>query len=558
MLRPSNYAQIEPDTNPIHISLEFPSGPVPLYSPFYIARPPIEELAYQEINKPGSVIRIKAPKKMGKSSLLIRILAQATQLGYKTVSLDFQEADEAIFASLDKFLRWFCAKVTRQLALKPMLDEYWDEEMGSKVSCTIYFEGYVLEQLDTPLVLVLNEVNRVFEHPKIAQDFLPLLRFWHEQARHADTFQKLRLVVAHSTEIYVPLNINQSPFNVGLPIKLPEFSLEQVKDLALRHGLDWAGGELGAQRLAPLLTMIGGHPCLVRLALYHLCQGKVSLQQLLQEAPSQTGIFSDHLRNHLVTLSEEPELLGALKQVVTAKSSVRIKPLLAYKLESMGLVKLADDECSVSCELYRLYFAAQNLESEDLYNSHLNRLQTENQELRGLVNVDALTQIANRRYFDDYLRTHWQQLAREAAPLSLILCDIDYFKLYNDNYGHQAGDDCLQRVASAIRQVLKRPADLAARYGGEEFAVILPQTNANEALQIAEEIRLRVKALGIACNYPGIDGLPDSVLTISLGVATTTPDPEGDSTAIVLAADLALYQAKKYGRDRVVLRSSVA
>ncbi|HEY9708329.1 MAG TPA: AAA-like domain-containing protein, partial [Oculatellaceae cyanobacterium] len=194
-LSPQDYTQLDSDIMPTQMSLEFPSGPVPINSPFYINRPPIEELTYQEISKPGSVIEIKAPRKMGKSSLLIRIIAHAIQVGYKTVSLDFQEADDAIFYSLNKFLRWFCANISRQLNLKPLLDDYWDEDMGSKVSCTIYFEGYLLEQIDCPVVLALNEVNRVFEHPNIAQDFLPLLRFWHEQAKQVETFQKLRLVV---------------------------------------------------------------------------------------------------------------------------------------------------------------------------------------------------------------------------------------------------------------------------------------------------------------------------------------------------------------------------
>ncbi len=554
-LSPSDYTQLDPDTMQTQMSLEFPSGPVPINSPFYINRPPIEELTYQEISKPGSVIGIKAPRKMGKSSLLIRIISHAIQSGYKTVSLDFQEADDAVFASLNKFLRWFCANVSRQLNLKPRLDDYWDEDMGSKVSCTIYFEGYLLEQIDRPLVLALNEVNRVFEYPHIAKDFLPLLRFWHEQAKQVETFQKLRLVVVHSTEIYIPLQINQSPFNVGLPINLPPLSLKQVQDLALRHGLDWADGEVGAQRLAPLLEMVGGHPYLVRVALYQLCLGEVTLEELLQEAPTQAGIFSHHLRSHLTKLSKEPKLLNALKQLVSTKESLRLEPLLAHKLDSMGLVKLDGDECTVSCELYRRYFEAQNFSVEDLQSSPLNQLHKENQELQDLVNVDALTQIANRRYFDKYLKRMWQRLVRDAAPLSLILCDIDYFKAYNNCYGRQAADDCLQKIASAICQALKHSADLAARYGGEEFAVILPQTDANNALQIAEAIRVSVKALAISCNYPGIDGLPASVLTVSLGVTSIIPDPNGDYGALVSAAEQALYQAKRQGRDRVILYS---
>jgi hypothetical protein len=161
--------------------LEFPGSPVPLGSPFYIHHPLIEELAYREISKPGGVLRIKAPRKMGKSSLLLRILDRATSLDYRTVSLDFQQAEEAVLDNLDKFLRWFCANISRHLELPPLLDDYWDEDMGGKVSCTIYLQQYVLAKISTPLVLALNEVNRIFEYPKIAREFLPLLRSWHEE-----------------------------------------------------------------------------------------------------------------------------------------------------------------------------------------------------------------------------------------------------------------------------------------------------------------------------------------------------------------------------------------
>ncbi|HBB32171.1 MAG TPA: hypothetical protein DDZ80_28500 [Cyanobacteria bacterium UBA8803] len=359
----SCYETLEDKYFPVpETELEFPSGPVPLNSPFYINRPPIEELAYHELTKPGSVIRIKAPTKMGKSSLLNRIIAYGEKVGYRTASLDFQEADDNVFASLEQFLRWFCINISRQLHFKPMLDDYWDEDIGSKVSCTFYFEGYLLKQLDSPLVLALNEVNQVFSYPNIARDFLPLLRLWYERAKQVQVFQKLRLVVAHSTEIYVPLHLNQSPFNVGLPIKLPELTLEQVEELAQRHGLDWQKANQARQ----LMTMVGGHPYLIRIALYYLCRGEVTLEQLLQEAPTQTGIFSDYLRHHLVTLREEPAVMSAFQVVVNAQGSVCLEPLLAYKLSSMGLVHLEGDKCTPSCELYRLYFSSQNLLTAEL------------------------------------------------------------------------------------------------------------------------------------------------------------------------------------------------
>ncbi|HEY9850701.1 MAG TPA: AAA-like domain-containing protein [Leptolyngbyaceae cyanobacterium] len=350
-LRPkSNY----PVLHEFH-KIKYPSEPVPFNSPLYVSRPPVEELAYREINKSGCVIRIKAPKKMGKSSLLNQIIAHSSEKGYKIVYLDFQEAEQAVFASLDKFLRWFCANVSRSLNLSSKLEEYWDEDMGSKVSCKIYFEGYLLEEIDRPIVLALNEVNRVFEHPTIAQDFLPMLRFWHEQGQSVEAWQKLRLVVVHSTEIYIPLKINQSPFNVGLSIQLPPFNLEQVKDLGRRYGLNWTNSN-EAQKL---MEIVGGHPYLVSIALYHLCQGEITLDELLRTAPTQAGIYRDYLRSHLAMLRDEPALTSAFQQVVSQDGSVPLEAIAAYKLESMGLIQLEGNLAKLSCELYRLYFREQ-------------------------------------------------------------------------------------------------------------------------------------------------------------------------------------------------------
>ncbi|MDF5728675.1 MAG: AAA-like domain-containing protein [Rhizonema sp. PD38] len=347
---------------PLQISdfdfLEFPSGPVPIDSKFYIDRPPIEERTYTQIAKPGSLIRIKAPRQMGKTSLLHRIMAHARQAGLRTVVLSLQRADTSIFTSLDKFLRWLCANVSRQLNLEPRLDEYWDEDIGSKVSCTLYFQEFLLRTIDAPVVLALDEVNRIFEYADISSDFLPLLRSWYEEASELDVWQKLRLVVVHATEAYIPLDINQSPFNVGLPIKLPELSLEQIQDLAMRHRLDWID-KVGVQNLAPLLAMVGGHPYLVRLAFYHLGRQELTLEQLLQTSPTVAGIYSDHLRRLLANLQQHSKLAGALKRVVLSSDPVQLEAIAAYKLESMGLVKLEENQAIPSCELYRLYFREQ-------------------------------------------------------------------------------------------------------------------------------------------------------------------------------------------------------
>ncbi|MFB2923634.1 diguanylate cyclase [Aerosakkonema funiforme] len=174
-------------------------------------------------------------------------------------------------------------------------------------------------------------------------------------------------------------------------------------------------------------------------------------------------------------------------------------------------------------------------------------LEKANHELRSLATADGLTKVANRRRFDEYLDNKWHELAREQAQISLILCDIDCFKGYNDTYGHLGGDACLQQVAHAISAAVKRPADLVARYGGEEFAVILPNTPAAGAVRVAEEIRMNVKGLQIR----HINSCVEPYVTLSVGVATMVPEPGSIPIGLIAAADHALYQSKASGRDRV-------
>ena len=360
------------------MSLEFPDGPLSLNSRFYISRPPVEELAFTEIMEPGSVLRIKAPQNMGKSSLLLRILAYAKELNYQTVSLDFNQSEESLFTDLNRFLRWLCANVSHALGLDCQLDNYWDEEIGSKVSCTIYFQSYILKNTQRPIVLSFNEVNRIFEYPELAKEFFPMLRVWYEEARKIEIWQKLRLIVTYSTEIYVPLNLNQSPFNIGLPLSLPYFTYEQVKELAKCYQLDWAGNS----EIEQLMAMVGGHPYLVQLAFYHLVSistpslyltstsvpppeydchlsPQAQFEQLLQQAPTNVGIYKDHLRRLLLSLENNPELKAAFEQVIQQKGSSKIDSTLAYKLDSMGLIIFNGDQLEPSCELYRRYFQEQ-------------------------------------------------------------------------------------------------------------------------------------------------------------------------------------------------------
>ncbi len=216
-----------PDTPPLPIAepelYREPGGVVPLVSNLYVERQPIETDCYREILQPGALIRIKAPRQMGKTSLMARILNYAKEQGYEAIPLSFQRADSQLFTNLDQFLRWFCEQVGRRLKRLNQLEDYW-QGYGSKDKCNAYLEECILGEIDSPIVLGLDEVDLVFPHQEIADDFFGLLRSWYESARYGDfgseLWEKLRLVVVHSTEAYIPLNINQSPFNVGMTVEL--------------------------------------------------------------------------------------------------------------------------------------------------------------------------------------------------------------------------------------------------------------------------------------------------------------------------------------------------
>jgi len=501
---------------------------------------------------------------MGKSSLLNRVIAHAKSQGYETVYLDLQEADGAVFTDLDKFLHWFCFNVGRQLKLQPKVDDYWDEDMGSKVSCKLYFEECVLKQLNIPLVLAVNELNRVFEYPSIAQDFLSMLRFWQEQAHQVEIWQKLRLILVQTTEIYLPLKLNQSPFNVGRLIRLPQFTLEQAQELAQRYGLDWAIGEQGAVRLAPLVEMVGGHPFLMNVALYHLYRQEMTLSELLQSAPTQAGIYGNYLRSLLTLVRDEAELASALQQVVTAKEAVQLEVITAYKLESLGLIKLDGNQAKNSCELYRLYFR-QHLGAAQLDN-RLIQPEKEAPEFPRPGNIDIINlgkidiknqtkpaALRNLHDFNKYLSKKWQQWTREMTVLSLILCEVDYFKFYTDAHGQLAGDDCIQQIASTIDDCVRHQAIVTVKTGGPNFAALLPHTDAIVAVEIADFIRQQVKARGFTHDQSKVGGFPSQFVTVSIGVASTTPQSQSDPALLIAAAESALLQSKRKGRDRVTL-----
>ncbi|PSB03211.1 AAA-like domain-containing protein [Merismopedia glauca] len=330
---------------------------------FYIERPPLEERCLTEITQPGCLLRIKAPLQMGKTELMSRILYYASHQGYRTVELNLRDAIAADFSKLDLFLQWLCTSITETLQVSYPVIEHWHKSLGnSKIKCRTYFEKYLLAG-NNPLVLALDEVDKMFPYPEIAGEFLGMLRTWHEDAKTRPLWRQLRLVVLH-TQAYTQLDINQSPFNAGTEVNLPDFTAEQILLLAKQYGLDW-----DLDRVTLLRKMVGGNPYLVGEAIKQLVPEKKSVEEVLQTAHTAWGIYRYHLQKHYQNLLANSQLGAAFKKVVLADTPVEFDSLLnqdtAVKLNDLGLVNLSHKSATPRYELYRLYFR-QRCQENDL------------------------------------------------------------------------------------------------------------------------------------------------------------------------------------------------
>lgn len=320
---------------------------------FYIERAEIEASCYEGILQPGALVRLKAPKQMGKTSLMTRVVKQVQEQGYATVTLNLELATPQLLSDTDRFLRWFCLMVGKGLGLPNQIDSYWEEMCGGSYNCTEYFEAYLLAQLTQPVVLSLDNVDVVFSYPETATSFFSMLRAWFESARYAGTtselWKQLRLVVVYSTEVYLPFSVHQSPFNVGTFIELPPFSIEQIAMLAEQYELN-----LSEQQIKRLLAWVGGNPYLVQLTL-QACR-YTELKQLLCP-DSIDGVYSEHLQRQFWALQPYPTLKTALAQVIAASTPVTLEAATMFKLEGMGLIRIWQRRAVPACELYQAYFS---------------------------------------------------------------------------------------------------------------------------------------------------------------------------------------------------------
>jgi hypothetical protein len=330
--------------------LERPEGAIDPQSKFYEVRRG-DQIALDAIRQQGVTITIKGPRQVGKSSLLIRVREAALQKQKQVVLIDFQQVGKNSLKSAELFCRQFCELISRKLNIESRVAEYWNMPLDDIMRCTQYMETHLLPKMDKPLVLAMDEVDSLFGNADFNSDFFSMLRSWHNSRAYEPLYKRLDLVLVSSTEPYQFIkDLNQSPFNVGEVIEPEDFTETQLNDLIGRHELT-----LDSTYKTGLMSLLGGHPYLVRRALYLIASGSVTTRGLFDAASEMRGPFGDHLRYHFFRLNGNDDLIAGLRQIIDEQKYNDDQ--VAYRLQSAGLVRMGGKRTAVPrCQLYADFF----------------------------------------------------------------------------------------------------------------------------------------------------------------------------------------------------------
>ena len=330
--------------------LELPEGTMDPESRFYVKRRPDLTLGKKVSSHQGLTFSIVGPRQIGKSSLLLSLRDLAVKMGRISLFVDFQIFGKAVLRDADTFYTQFCRLVCDELEIEDQVDHYWSLPLSNPLRCTRFFSRYVLRQTERPLLLAMDEVDCLIG-TDYGSDFFGMLRSWHNSRRQSSPWKRLDLGLVTSTEPYFLIsNHEQSPFNVGETVELEDFSLEQANDLNHRHGkpLDQKG-------VARLHELLGGHPYLLRKALYILTSGEYNLNRLFDQAAQETGPFGDHLRNYLYKLHGKADLIEGMLRIINGGTC---DDWIGVRLKGIGLARRDQGRFKVRCRLYENYFAS--------------------------------------------------------------------------------------------------------------------------------------------------------------------------------------------------------
>lgn len=329
--------------------LPSPGGSLDVDDPRYIRRE-TDAAAARLISLQGTTFTIKGSRQMGKSSLLIRALAQGLERTKRCALIDFQLLGKDTLQDSNTFFRRFVESIAEQLELPSLIGESWDAKLSDSQNCTRIVERHILQRLDAPVVVAIDEADHLFE-AAFRNDFFGMLRAWHNTRANPlkKVWKKLDLVLVTSTEPYLFIDRpHESPFNVGEVLQLRDFSQSQIQELNILHDSPFFNGEI--EKLHELLR---GQPYLTRKAFYAVKSG-LTPNQLFERAAEDSGPFGDHLRNYFLRLLDHPELATALKQIAMGRDCSDGR--LIYRLEAAGLVTSDSSKTVPRCRLYADYF----------------------------------------------------------------------------------------------------------------------------------------------------------------------------------------------------------
>jgi hypothetical protein len=337
---------------PYAAPLPVPGGTLDVDDPWYLPRP-TDATALSVIQQPGQTLTIKGPRQMGKSSLLMRTVKAALDLGKRVALLDFQLLDEQTKADPDLFFRRFVSSIAEQLELPDDVEALWDTGFSNPQNCTRCTERLILERVNAPCVLAIDETDCLFR-TSFSADFFAMLRSWHGLRAHPvrRNWKKLDIILSTSTEPQFFIDRpHESPFNVGVSLPLEDFLPAQVEQLNALHPKP-----VGPADLDRLYALVQGHPYLTRKALYMIASAAPScgVDELFTQATDDSGPFGDHLRYYLLRLQGRPELIAALRDTIDGRSCR--DELLVYRLQAAGLVRRESNSVTARCDLYARYF----------------------------------------------------------------------------------------------------------------------------------------------------------------------------------------------------------
>jgi len=331
--------------------LDAPGGAVRLESPFYITRE-IDDQAKTEILKRGVTLRLKGSRQMGKTSLLARLRQHGRDNSYSIVYIDFARLDTQQFENLEILLLSIANLISYTLKTNSNPQSYWQSPLGPMNKLTNFLNDEVLSSLQQPLILIMDKVDLVFKFAHYRDDFFGLIRSWHDGRAIDPLWDRFNIVLSYSFEAYLFIqSLNQSPFNIGTEVLATDFTRTQVEKLNQRHSMPVKT----TQEMDAMVELLGGHPFLMRKALYSLVVQKLSVNELIKQASYDDGPFSDHLHAYLWRLHEQSDLREAMKSAIL--EHVVSSDVLFHRLHSSGLVVGHDRRnAQPRCGLYADYF----------------------------------------------------------------------------------------------------------------------------------------------------------------------------------------------------------